>query len=368
MNQEYETRRQSFIHYLKEADIGAAMVTDPANIFYLTGFNTDPHERFLALYVDRPSEEIYFFVPALDKEIAEEMTSIEHIIPIADIDDPSMVVKQTIQAIPSKIGMEKKSVSILMLEHLRQTLGHFELTDIQPLLTTLRMTKSDKEITLAKEAIHIIEHVMTEGIKRIKRNISEIELVAELEYLMRKYGAEKPSFDTLVLFGEKAALPHGKPDTKKLKDGDFILIDMGVLKNGYCSDITRTFIYGEPTPKQKEIYHTVLQSNLAGIHAIKKGVPVKNFDIASRTIINNAGYGDYFITRVGHGLGIELHEEPSIHGENEMLAKNGMLFTIEPGIYIPDFGGVRIEDTVYINEQGQPEVLSTFPKELKLLK
>ena len=142
---------------------------------------------------------------------------------------------------------------------------------------------------------------------------------------------------------------------------------MGVEKDGYCSDTTRTFVIGEASEKQKEIYDIVLQSNQAGINAVTSGVPLKTFDNAARDVITELGYGEYFNNRVGHGLGIEVHEEPSIHQNNNDIAQEGLVFTIEPGIYIPEYGGVRIEDTVYINEDGESEVLTSFPRELQIL-
>src|SRR5699024_3222074 len=141
------------------------------------------------------------------------------------------------------------------------------------------------------------------------------------EYLMKKLGAVGPSFSTIVLAGEKSALPHGTPGDRKLQNGDFLLIDFGVIiEEGYCSDITRTFIIGEASEKQKEIYDIVLKSNQAGVNSVKEGVPLKTFDIEARNVIDENGYGDFFNNRVGHGLGIEVHEEPSIHGNNEQVA------------------------------------------------
>nr|WP_313892414.1 M24 family metallopeptidase [Psychrobacillus sp.] len=184
---------------------------------------------------------------------------------------------------------------------------------------------------------------------------------------MRKFGADGPSFSTIVLSGEKAAFPHGSPGERKLQIGDYLLIDFGVMKDGYSSDITRTFIIGEASEEQKKIYGIVLESNQAGIQAVQAGVALKTFDLAARNIIIEKGYGQYFNNRVGHGLGMELHEEPSIHQNNEGIAETGLVFTIEPGIYIPDVGGVRIEDTVYINEDRKVEVLSSFPREMQIL-
>src|SRR5699024_4838244 len=148
----------------------------------------------------------------------------------------------------------------------------------------------------------------------------------------------------------------------------FLLIDFGVItQNGYCSDMTRTFIIGEADEEQKNIYNIVKTSNQAGLDAVKSGVPLKEYDIASRTVITQSGYGKHFTNRVGHGLGIEVHGSPSIHEHNEDIAQPGLFFTIEPGIYIPNYGGVRIEDEVYINENGDAEILTSFSKELKIL-
>lgn len=196
--------------------------------------------------------------------------------------------------------------------------------------------------------------------------MTEAELVAEFEYLMKIHVAAGPSFSTMVLAGEKAALPHGKPGDRELKNGDFLLIDFGVITyDKYCSDITRTFIIGEADDKQKEIYDIVKRSTQAGVDAVKAGVPLKEFDIAARSVIQDSGYGEYFNNRVGHGLGIEVHEAPSIHHLNDDIAQKGMVFTIEPGIYIPAYGGVRIEEEVYINEEGEAEVLTSFPRDLR---
>lgn len=194
--------------------------------------------------------------------------------------------------------------------------------------------------------------------------MTELDLTAEFEYLMRKFGAEGPSFSTTVLSGDKSSLPHGSPDRKIINKGDFLLIDMDVIIDGYCSDITRTFVVGEETAKQREIYETVLQSTRAGVNTVKSGIRIGDIDIAARNVIKEGGYGQYFNNRIGHGLGIDVHEEPSIHENNNMMTESGLLFTIEPGIYIPGLGGVRIEENVYISEEGNVEVLTTFPTEL----
>ena len=367
LKREFEQRLNELTTYLKKERVDIAMITYPPNIFYYTGFNTDPHERFLALMIDTRSDQYFFFVPELDAEIAKNDSIIETIIPISDAQNPFDIVNQTINTNLAVFGMEKKAVSVFRLEGLENIISNATLFDIQPQINVQRMKKSEKEIEFAQEAVDIIERVMSEGIKKVEIGMTEVEFIAELEYLMRKFGADSPSFTTLVLSGEKSALPHGSPGERTFQKGDFLLIDMGVMKNGYCSDITRTFIIGEASEKQKEMYNIVLASNEAGINAIEAGKQMKEFDIAARNVIQEAGYGEYFHTRVGHGLGIEVHEEPSVHMMNESIAESGLLFTIEPGIYIPEYGGVRIEDEVYINKEGQKEVLTSFPKQLQII-
>src|SRR5699024_10161369 len=230
---------------------------------------------------------------------------VKNITPISDNENPFAVLKETLGGNPSTFGFETKVVSVFQHNRLKEVFPETDFVDIQPDIHAQRLKKSRSEIELAQQAVNIIEKVLADGIKKVREGMTESELTAELEYLMRVHGADGPAFTTIVLSGEKAALPHGSPGSRKLQKGDFLLIDFGVTKDGYCSDITRTFIIGEATDKQKEIYDIVLQSNQAGIDAIKAGVPLQTFDIAARNVIEEHGYGEYFQNRVGHGLGIE---------------------------------------------------------------
>lgn len=367
MSEMYKNRRAKLENYLLEQNIDVAMITSPANVFYYSGFNSEPHERFLSMIIDMRAKKTILFVPALDHSAALEESDIETIIPISDEEIPFEVVANTLDNDVKLFGVEKKSLSLFRYDSLMESFPQTSVVDIQPFNNVLRMRKSSEEIELMQNAVDIIERVLAEGIKKVKIGMTELELTAEFETLMRKFGADGPSFSTIVLSGEKAALPHGSPGDRQFQQGDFLLIDMGVIKDGYCSDTTRTFVIGEATEKQKEIYDIVLQSNLAGINAVTPNAPLKTFDIAARDVIREQGYDEYFNNRVGHGLGIEVHEEPSIHQNNTDIAEKGLVFTIEPGIYIPDYGGVRIEDTVYIDEDGESKVLTSFPKELQIL-
>ncbi|MGG0655911.1 M24 family metallopeptidase [Rummeliibacillus pycnus] len=365
--QTFQERKNILEETLVHHEIDLGIITSPADIFYFTGFNSEPHERFMALILNIKTNDTFLFVPALDEEAAKQKSNIEKIIPISDEESPFEVVKNTIGNVGSAIGVEGKSFSYARYIELIEAFHHPVVLDIQPFVSQQRLHKSPDEIASIKLAIEIIEKVMEEGIKKIRVGMTEQEIVAELELLMRKFGADGTSFDTIVLVGENAALPHGHPGSRVVCEGDFVLIDMGIIKNGYCSDITRTFIVGNPTEQQQEVYDIVKEATIAGLQSVQADLPLKTFDLASRKIIEENGYGIYFNNRVGHGLGIEVHEEPSIHSENDSLARKGMVFTIEPGIYIPGYGGVRIEDNVYINENGEPEILTSFTRELIII-
>jgi Xaa-Pro dipeptidase len=361
-------RQQKLIARLKNEGLDLAVITAPSNIYYMTGFFSDPHERYMSLIIDVLCESTYLFLPALDKEAANQVAKVNQIIPISDGENPFSIIKNSIDIMPKVIGIETDFVSVSHHDGLKNIFTHVSFVNIRPYIDNQRIFKSKEEINGLKEAVTIIERVLEDGLRTIKNGMTETELVAQFEFLMKKYGAVGPSFATMVLSGEKSALPHGEPGIRKLQNGDFLLIDFGVMtRERYCSDITRTFIIGEASEKQKEIYNIVRTSTQAGVKSVKKGKPLKNFDIAARNVIEKNGYGNFFNNRVGHGLGIEVHETPSIHHLNEELAETGMVFTIEPGIYIPDYGGVRIEEEVYINENGEAEVLTNFPTELRIV-
>lgn len=367
MRKEHHKRLEELKRYLQMKKIDIAMITSPASVFYYTSFYSDPHERFMALVIDTRSDKNHLLVPALDFDIANEQQVVTRIKPISDEDNPFSILHEKIGEDVKHFGFETKQVNVFQYNHLKGICPNAQFTNIQDFINNQRMKKSRNEIQVAKKAVDIIEKVLEEGIKKVQIGMTESQLTAELEYLMRRFHADGPSFPSIVLSGEKSALPHGTPGERRLQGGDLLLIDFGVIKDGYCSDITRTFVIGEASERQKEIYDVVLQSNLAGIQAVRAGVPLKMFDLAARNVIIDYGYGGYFQNRVGHGVGIEVHEEPSVHSENTTIAEEGLLFTIEPGIYIPEFGGVRIEDEVYINEAGEAEVLTSFSKELHIL-
>ena len=347
---------------MNDKGLDSLLVTDPKHVYYLTGFASDPHERFLGLLLVR-GEEPLLIVPALDAEAASAASSVKNILTHSDTDNPYLLLQQQFKGSIGTLGIEKEQLTVARYEELSASVSAKQYADIGPLLRSMRVNKSPEEIKRMKHAIELIEEVLRQGLKSVKVGVTEIEIVAELEYLMKKLGAQGPSFDTMVLSGPKTALPHGTPGDRKIQHGDLLMFDMGVYADGYASDITRTFAVGDISPELKSIYNAVLEANLAGIQAIKPGVTLASVDQAARAAIDKAGYGPYFLHRLGHGLGMDVHEYPSVHGNNTDLVQPGMVFTVEPGVYVAGLGGVRIEDDIFVTENGV-EVLTSYPKEL----
>lgn len=364
MKERYEKRLTALRKYMDEHKLDVAMITTPKNIFYYTGFHAEPYERFMALIVHQEQDKTYLFVPALDKEMALDHSYVKTVVTVSDEENPYERLKDEIGNRFRTFGIEKQKVTLDQYEQLTHWIEVENVLDMTEFIIKERMLKTEEECHLVQKAIHCIEQVLHDGIKQVKVGMSELELTAEFEYLMRKSGAEGPAFSTTVLSGENAALPHGSPGARTFKKGDFLLIDMGVVVGGYCSDISRTFVIGEETEEQKKIYETVSEATKRAIQATKRGAPIGEIDRAARSFIEEKGYGAYFNNRVGHGLGIDVHEQPSIHSENSLKVAEGFLFTIEPGIYIPQFGGVRIEENIYIGDDGKTNVLTSYPSDL----
>lgn len=367
MNQLYQSRLERLREYMSERKIEVAFVTSPTNIYYYTGFFSDPHERFFTLVIDNREEKASLFVPALDLDAAKAVSYVRSMIPVQDSENPYELLKKEIGSAPASFGLEKKAFHLFHYEQLHERFPQAHYLEIDSFIESERLIKTEDDAQGVRRAVEAAEEVLRRGVEKITVGMTELELTAELEYQMRALGTDGPAFSTIVLSEARAALPHGNPGTKKIEPGDFVLIDMGVIVDGYCSDITRTFLIGEGTEQQMEMYETVLQSVQKAIDAVKGGDPIGLVDQAARDHIKACGYGQYFNNRVGHGLGLDVHEAPSVHGENQLKICPGLLFTIEPGIYIPDVAGVRIEEDVYVNKDGKVEVLTSFPKELQRL-
>ncbi len=254
--------------------------------------------------------------------------------------------------------------------HQRDTLGASfggELVPLPGLLSGLRQRKSREELERIRAASQLAEGAMLDLLERLEAGTTEREAAAWLEHEFKVRGAEKPSFEPIVLFGARSSLPHGMPGEARLEAGDVVLIDCGCIRAGYCSDLTRTYAFATiPGTWFEEIYRVTRTAQQAALDAVRPGMAAREVDAVARGVITEAGYGQYFGHGLGHGVGLEVHEAPRLNMEAEAILEAGMIITIEPGIYLPGKGGVRIEDLVAVTEDGR-EVLTSSSKELRVL-
>ena len=265
----------------------------------------------------------------------------------------------------NRIGFEDKSISVFKYGIVKKAIK-CDLIGISDKMLDLRAVKSQWETDNIIAAQRISEKALDVLLGEIKHDMTENECKARLEYLMSSFGSERTSFSTILISGAKTSMPHGTPDNKKIEKGDFVTFDFGAVVNGYCSDMTRTVAIGSATDEMKKVYDIVLQANIAGIDAAKAGKTGYEVDKAARDIITSAGYGDCFGHSLGHGVGIEIHEEPRVSPSNYNKLIEESVITIEPGIYIPGHFGVRIEDMLYLQQDGNIN-LTNYPKNLIIL-
>ena len=338
----------------------AALVTDEISIFYFTGF---PHsEGYLMITPDNS----YLLVDFRYIEAAQNTVKSSEVVIFSN---PFETINNLISANNTEeILLEADKITVSAFRTMQKEIKA-ELTGDEKLsqfIKDLRIIKSADEIEKLKTAQNIAEKAYLEVLNMVKPGITERQIALELEYLMKKNGAEKIAFDLITVTGKKTSLPHGVPTDVEVRNGDFVTFDIGAVYEGYHSDMTRTVAVGEVSDKQREIYDIVLKSHLAGLDAVRAGVSGFDVDKVCRDIIKDAGYGEFFGHGTGHGVGLEIHEEPRVSPKGETILKSGMIITVEPGIYLPDEFGVRIEDTVLVTDNGY-ETFAHIPKELIIL-
>jgi Xaa-Pro dipeptidase len=358
-------RIQKLSQWMKESDIQVSFITNPDNVFYFSGFLSEPHERLLGVAIFQEAEP-FLICPAMEKEDAKKAGWDGEIIGHSDIDRPWELIQKAIEKRNlsiQKVAIEKEHMNVERYEAITNLFPNASFVAAEDKVRKLRLVKDESELKKIREACELADFAVQIGVEEIKEGKTELDVLAAIEYALKKKGVNEMSFATMVLTGANAASPHGTPGLTKIKKGDLVLFDLGVVVDGYCSDITRTVAFGDINDTQREIYETVLKAQLAALEASKPGKTCAEIDLTARNIIREAGYGDYFPHRLGHGLGISVHEFPSLTETNSLLLEKGMVYTIEPGIYVPNVAGVRIEDDVYVTENGI-EVLTKFPKEL----
>lgn len=350
-------------HWLKEHQLDAAFINNPINVAYFSGYQSEPHERILALLVF-PDTEPFLFVPALELEDAQNGSWEYSVYSYLDNENPWQIIGHRVKertADLTSLVIEKDFLTVSRLEQLQAAFVDATFSDATPLIQNMLLIKSEAEIRKMMEAGKWADKALAIGIQAIQEGIEEQAIVAEIEYRMKKAGIKNMSFETMVLTGDNAASPHGVPGNRKIQPNELVLFDLGVEHDGYVSDVTRTVAFGDPGEKAKEIYAVVLKANEAAIAAVKPGVTAGELDKIARDIITEAGYGEYFNHRLGHGLGTSVHEYPSIMEGSDLVIQEGMCFSIEPGIYVPGVAGVRIEDCLYVTKEGC-EVFTHTPK------
>ncbi|MGM9926695.1 MAG: M24 family metallopeptidase [Bacillus sp. (in: firmicutes)] len=362
-------RLHSFQTWLQQKEIPAAFITSTENVFHLSGFYSDPHERLLCLIVFQTAEPI-LVCPKMEVEEVKHTGWSHEIIGYTDIENPWDMIKTAVEKRNIHIttaAVEKEHMNVERFEHIQACFGNPALISAEEKLRQLRMIKDEKELSIIREACKLADFAIEVGTSEIKEGKTEMDVLAAIEYELKRKGINEMAFSTMVLTGKNAASPHGTPGNTKIQKGDLVLFDLGVVYEGYCSDITRTVAYYDINEKQQEIYDTVLQAQLAALDASKPGALCAEVDKAARQYIADKGYGEFFPHRLGHGLGISVHEYPSLTETNTLPLQEGMVFTIEPGIYVPNVAGVRIEDDVYVTATGH-EILTKYPKTLQIIK
>ena len=358
----FNMRRKKLLQRTSKIGLDYLLISKPSNMFYFTGLKIEPYERFAGLILQAKSETSYLILPELEKDTQTAADIIE--ITYSDNENPFLKLAEVIGKINS-LGIEKSYLNLETVENIQQNGTDVRtFSDIGSSIAEMRMIKDAGEIeAIATASLHTdnilkkVKALITPGIteKEIKfellRNIAQIE------------GSSGEAFSIQVSSGSNSSKPHGVTGNRKLIRGDTVVIDFGVNFKHYKSDMTRTLFVGKPNRELETVYKVVLKAQQKAIDIIKPGIPIQDIDRTAREIIQNNGYGDYFTHRIGHGLGIDIHEIPSINDQNKQLVKIGMVFSVEPGIYLPGLGGVRIEDSVAVVDNGC-RVLNQFPKEI----
>jgi Xaa-Pro aminopeptidase len=353
-----EQRVQALREKMAEQGISALLISNPYNRRYISGFTGT------AGYVVVTETEKLFFTDFRYIEQAGEQAP--HFRIIKHEQKPILSIKAELERLKiNRLGIEQNHIVHSQFLSFAEDLSPLELVGVEGLVEGLRLYKDDNEIKIMYEAAKIADSAYEHILSFVRPGLTEREVAIELEFFMRKQGAKQSSFDIIVASGYRSALPHGVASDKVIGSGEFVTLDFGALYQGYCSDLTRTFIVGPATDRHREIYQIVLDAQLNGLN-LRKGMTGKEADALTRDLISKHGYGDQFGHSTGHGLGMEVHEAPSLAPRSETVLQPGMVVTVEPGIYIPGFGGVRIEDDVVIREEGI-EILTRSSKDLVII-
>lgn len=353
-------RLAAVLKKMKEGGIDQLIVSSPSSIYYLTGKCIEAGERMCTVFIGAHGEKklvINKLFP-INEDIGFD------VIVFNDGEDPVEKLSKFIDK-DLVLGVDKNWQASFLIRLMEIKAGLL-IKNGSFVIDECRIVKAIDEIKLMEEATRVNDSAMEAIIKNIKGGVTEIQLAKRLGEIYSEHGTEEFSFEPLIAFGKNGAEPHHSTDGTILKNGDSIILDIGGKTNGYCSDMTRTVFYGEASEEQKKVYNLVLQANLKGIAAVKPGVKFSDIDKAARAVIEEAGYGEYFTHRTGHNIGIDVHEPTDVSSVNDSKVEEGMIFSIEPGIYLSNKFGVRIEDLVLVTKNGC-KVLNSYDKNLKII-
>lgn len=353
---EIERRRRAVAGRLDELKVDALLVSSPANVRYLSDYTGSNGLMLIA-----HSGEHFFTDPRYGLEASATITAYVH---VAQGPLPAAAAALAKRKKWKKIGIEAEWLTVADQARFKDVLPlGSSLVPVGRIIEEQRMLKSPAEIEKIRRSVTLNSEAFARTMKRVKIGTRENELAAELEFQMRALGAEKPSFETIVAVGERSALPHSIPTTRRLAENELLLIDMGSSLDGYSSDMTRMAFAGTPPKRIREMYRAVAEAQMAAIQAVRAGTTGGKVDAAARTVLKSHKLDKQFVHSTGHGLGLEIHEPPRIGKKDKTRLRAGMAITIEPGAYVGGFGGIRIEDTVLVTENGC-EILTPTPKEL----
>lgn len=356
--------------YLGDNKLDAAYISNPMTIAYFTGYEMDPHERIFALLVFKNAAP-FIFAPALNVEEAKNSAWDGDVYGYLDHENPWQLIADRVN---SRIGnvnnfaIEKDHLTVDRLQKLKSAFPNTNFcADLSGFIAQLRLIKTPAEVEHLKAAGAEADFAFKVGFAALKTGVTERSVASQIDYQLQiQHGIMHTSFESIVQAGENAANPHLGPTMTKIKPNELVLFDLGFMAEGYASDSSRTVAFGEPSAKLREIYEVDREAQQAALEAAKPGITAEELDGVARQIIAKAGYGKYFIHRLGHGIGKVVHEKPAIMQGNKLELQPGMCFSIEPGIYIPGLGGVRIEDCGVVTEHGFDTFTHT-DKSLKII-
>ncbi len=327
---------------MKQAEISALLITKPENQLYLSGL------QFTDTWIIITSDKNYVLT---DFRYYERATGLSPLYEVISIGKERTGISFLTELNPGNLAIEERHIPLFLYKKLKKNLK-YDIQGACDIVEKLRMIKNENELSSVAKAQALGDKCFIHMLKTIRPGLTEKEAALEIETFLRRNGAEKLSFDTICVSGKRTAFPHGDPSDKVMEKGDFITMDFGCIVDGYCSDMTRTVALGPVTGEQEEVYGLVLEAQKAGCDAVKAGLECKEVDRIARNIIKDSGYGEAFGHGTGHGVGLEIHEAPVINPGSEEMLKENMVVTIEPGIYLPDKFGIRIEDLVIVTASG----------------